>query len=125
MRHRPDANDPFSQVGSASGFEEGALLPISIAADAEAYLASFERKPLSELLRRSRAIREQGHGHTISYSRKVFIPLTRLCRDSCAYCTFATTPANLAAPYLSAEEVLAIARGPACRVSRGIVYARR
>ncbi len=76
MRHGPDANDPFSQVGSASGFEEGAMLPISIAADAEAYLASFERKPLIELLRLSRAFREQGHGHTISYSRKVFIPLT-------------------------------------------------
>jgi FO synthase len=46
----------------------------------------------------------------VSYSRKVFIPLTRLCRDVCHYCTFATTPARLPAPYLSIDEVLAIAR---------------
>lgn len=49
-------------------------------------------------------------GELVSYSRKVFIPLTRLCRDVCHYCTFATTPRALAAPYLSADEVLAIAR---------------
>jgi FO synthase len=49
-------------------------------------------------------------GPLVSYSRKVFIPLTRLCRDVCHYCTFATTPRMLAAPYLGADEVLAIAR---------------
>ncbi|WP_254601911.1 7,8-didemethyl-8-hydroxy-5-deazariboflavin synthase CofG, partial [Sphingomonas bacterium] len=52
----------------------------------------------------------EGFGGLVTYSRKVFIPLTRLCRDVCHYCTFATTPARLPAPYLSPEEVLAIAR---------------
>src|SRR3954451_5236110 len=47
---------------------------------------------------------------TVTYSRKVFLPLTRLCRDRCHYCTFATTPNRLPAPYLSPDEVLDIAR---------------
>ncbi|HWB66141.1 MAG TPA: bifunctional FO biosynthesis protein CofGH [Mycobacteriales bacterium] len=51
-----------------------------------------------------------GRPGTVTYSRKVFIPLTRLCRDRCHYCTFATTPARLPAAYLSPDEVLDIAR---------------
>jgi FO synthase len=51
-----------------------------------------------------------GRPHTVTYSRKVFVPLTRLCRDRCHYCTFATTPGRLATPYLSPDEVLDIAR---------------
>ena len=46
----------------------------------------------------------------ITYSRKVFIPLTRLCRDRCGYCTFATVPGRLESPFLSPDEVLALAR---------------
>ena len=72
------------------------------------------REPLAGLMARAAALRDAGHGPRVSYSRKVFIPLTRLCRDTCRYCTFATTPAKLAVaglgPYLSPEEVLAIAR---------------
>src|SRR4051794_33937854 len=51
-----------------------------------------------------------GRPGTVTYSRKVFIPLTRLCRDRCHYCTFATSPSKLDAPYLSPDEVVAIAR---------------
>src|SRR5215470_419174 len=51
-----------------------------------------------------------GRPGVITYSRKVFIPLTRLCRDRCAYCTFVTVPRKVAAPFLSSDEVLAIAR---------------
>ncbi len=51
-----------------------------------------------------------GRPGVITYSRKVFIPLTRLCRDRCAYCTFVTVPGRLDSPYLSPDEVLAIAR---------------
>ena len=51
-----------------------------------------------------------GRPGIVTYSRKVFIPLTRLCRDRCHYCTFATTPAKVPAPYLSIDEVVAIAR---------------
>src|SRR5215470_496966 len=51
-----------------------------------------------------------GRPGVITYSRKVFIPLTRLCRDRCGYCTFVTTPGRLESPYLPPDEVLAIAR---------------
>jgi FO synthase len=51
-----------------------------------------------------------GRPGVITYSRKVFIPLTRLCRDRCAYCTFVTVPHRLESPYLSPDDVLAIAR---------------
>ncbi|NKQ57413.1 bifunctional FO biosynthesis protein CofGH [Amycolatopsis sp. K13G38] len=51
-----------------------------------------------------------GREGVITYSRKVFIPLTRLCRDRCGYCTFATVPGKVDAPFLSPDEVLEIAR---------------
>ena len=57
----------------------------------------------------ARAIRDLAHGSRITYSPKVFIPLTMLCRDKCGYCTFAQPPARLEHPYLSPEQVLAIA----------------
>jgi FO synthase len=51
-----------------------------------------------------------GRPGIITYSKKVFIPLTRLCRDRCGYCTFATVPGRLDSPFLSPDEVLDIAR---------------
>lgn len=51
-------------------------------------------------------VRDRGHGNLVTYSRKVFIPLTHLCRDVCHYCTFARTPKNVPQPYMSIEEVL-------------------
>jgi FO synthase len=51
-----------------------------------------------------------GRPGVVTYSRKVFIPLTRLCRDRCHYCTFATSPGRLPAPYLTIEQVVDIAR---------------
>ncbi len=62
------------------------------------------------LVRAAARLRDEGHGNVVSYSRKVFIPLTKLCRDVCHYCTFAETPGVGRAAYLSADEVLAIAR---------------
>ncbi|HVA54010.1 MAG TPA: 5-amino-6-(D-ribitylamino)uracil--L-tyrosine 4-hydroxyphenyl transferase CofH [Acidimicrobiales bacterium] len=50
------------------------------------------------------------HGFVVTYSPKVFVPLTKLCRDRCGYCTFAQAPAHVASPYLSLDEVMAIAR---------------
>ncbi|MBL8674686.1 MAG: 5-amino-6-(D-ribitylamino)uracil--L-tyrosine 4-hydroxyphenyl transferase CofH [Rhodospirillales bacterium] len=66
--------------------------------------------PLAELMARASALRDGGHGRLISYSRKVFIPLTKLCRDVCHYCTFAERPHASRPAYLSPDEVLAIAR---------------
>src|SRR6266850_4118699 len=68
---------------------------------------------LSQLMADAARLRDRGHGRLISYSRKVFIPLTRLCRDVCHYCTFAETPHAGRASYLSPDDVLAIARAGA------------
>ncbi len=58
----------------------------------------------------AQALRDRGFHNVVTYSRKVFIPLTHLCRDVCHYCTFAQVPRKLKAPYMSIEEVLEIAR---------------
>ena len=55
-------------------------------------------------------MRDRHHGRLISYSRKVFIPLTHLCRDVCHYCTFAKIPKQVGSPYLSIDQCLDIAR---------------
>ena len=66
--------------------------------------------PLPELMAKAARLRDIGHGNIVSFSRKVFIPLTRLCRDTCRYCTFVRGPRGAASAYLSPDEVLAIAR---------------
>jgi FO synthase len=77
-------------------------------------LADFQNEQdLAALMEVAAALRDRGHGANVSYSRKVFIPLTRLCRDSCHYCTFAHPPRRNAAAYLTPDEVLAIARAGA------------
>src|SRR5438876_716541 len=58
----------------------------------------------------ARRRRDERTGTRITFSPKVFIPLTMLCRDKCGYCTFAKPPAHLISPYLELDEVLAIAR---------------
>ncbi|RJF69384.1 5-amino-6-(D-ribitylamino)uracil--L-tyrosine 4-hydroxyphenyl transferase CofH [Rhodopseudomonas palustris] len=75
---------------------------------AEDLLRAYEAMPLAELLGEARTLGRDGHRGVISYSRKVFVPLTRLCRDSCGYCTFAKTPRQVEAAFLSPDEVLAI-----------------
>jgi len=69
--------------------------------------------PLSELLELATAKRDRAFGNRVTYSPKVFIPLTMLCRDKCGYCTFAQPPARLDTPYLSPDQVLDIARAGA------------
>src|SRR5262249_49483608 len=71
------------------------------------------RAPLPELMQRASALRDAGHGRIVSYSRKVFIPLTKLCRDVCHYCPFADRPRAGRPAYLSPEQVLEIARAGA------------
>ncbi|MFG3709100.1 bifunctional FO biosynthesis protein CofGH [Micromonospora sp. NPDC047670] len=64
---------------------------------------------------RDAGLREAGRPGVVTYSKKVFIPLTRLCRDRCHYCTFATVPHRLPAAFLDRDEVLAIARAGAAQ----------
>jgi FO synthase len=71
------------------------------------------RAKLDDLMAEAAALRDAGHGRLMSYSRKVFIPLTQLCRDVCHYCTFAQRPRAGRPAYLSAEQVLAVAHAGA------------
>jgi FO synthase len=66
--------------------------------------------PLTELMAAAATKRDAQWGTRVTYSPKVFVPLTMLCRDRCGYCTFAKAPARLASPYLSCDDVLTIAR---------------
>jgi FO synthase len=76
----------------------------------EAYLlVNATPGELPSLCKAAASIRDRGKGHTISFSPKVFIPLTRLCRDFCGYCTFRQSPAEAERLYMSPEEVLAVA----------------
>ena len=76
-------------------------------------LVLADHSDLPSLMRVAAALRDRAHGDLVSYSRKVFIPLTQLCRDVCHYCTFAHPPRAGAPAYLSAEQVLEIARAGA------------
>jgi FO synthase len=73
----------------------------------------LEQAPLADLIAAAGSLRDEGHGRSISYSRKVFIPLTHLCRDVCHYCAFAERPRAGRRAYLSPNEVLAVARAGA------------
>ena len=78
--------------------------------------------PLPELMAEAARLRDRGHGNVVSYSCKVFIPLTRLCRDTCRYCTFVRGPRFVASAYLSPDEVLAIARAGASAGCREALF---
>jgi FO synthase len=65
--------------------------------------------PLAQLSAAARGIRDSKQASLVTYSRKVFIPLTQLCRDVCHYCTFAKAPKEVAAAYMSLDEVVAVA----------------
>jgi len=79
----------------------------------EAEACALVAAPVAALCAVACELRERGHGALITYSPKVFVPLTKLCRDVCHYCTFARPPRRGERAYLSGEEVLAIARAGA------------
>ncbi len=78
-----------------------------------AVFAHLVHTPLDEITAAARAVRDEVWGTRLTFSPKVFIPLTMLCRDRCGYCTFAQPPARLTAAFLEPDEVLAIARAGA------------
>ncbi len=91
--------------------ERGATLDVE---EATALLAARDEQ-LDRLCAVAARVRDAGlvragRPGVVTYSPKVFIPITRLCRDRCHYCTFVTVPGKLPAPYLSPDEILAIAR---------------
>jgi FO synthase len=78
--------------------------------DDAAALAGADGAACAEMCAVASEIRDQGKGRVVSFSPKVFIPLTRLCRDFCGYCTFRQDPASASSLYMTQEEVLAVAR---------------
>lgn len=92
--------------GKSLGVDEAAVLMHARGDDLTALLAAASTV-------RDAGLASAGRPDAITYSRKVFVPLTRLCRDRCHYCTFATTPARVDSPFLERDQVLAIARSGA------------
>jgi len=90
---------------------------------AVSWAEALTHQPLDALLEQAEAMTLGSFGTTVTYSRKVFIPLTHLCRDVCHYCTFAKAPRSAGSPYLSIEQVLEIARAGGGRVPGGAVHA--
>src|SRR5882724_12369837 len=77
-----------------------------------------EQAPLPALLSTATEIRARGKGIVVTFSKKVFIPLTTLCRDYCSYCTFRKDPGQPGAHFMTPDEVLALAeraRGAGCK----------
>jgi len=72
-------------------------------------LELYERAPLPELLAAATQLRASGKGNVVTFSKKVFIPLTTLCRDYCSYCTFRKDPGQPGAHFMTPDEVLAVA----------------
>jgi FO synthase len=81
--------------------------------DRDQLRAHLLTSPLETILGEARAVRDAGFGEVLTYSRKVFVPLTQLCRDVCHYCTFAKAPARLHQAFLSPDQVLEIAKAGA------------
>src|SRR5512146_3352487 len=79
-------------------------------------------RPLDDLCGEARRLRDAGHGPLVTYSPKVFIPLTKLCRDVCHYCTFARPPRRGERAYLTIDEVLTVARAGAAAGCREALF---
>jgi 7,8-didemethyl-8-hydroxy-5-deazariboflavin synthase CofG subunit len=77
--------------------------------DREAALFLAAQAPLADLLAAATEVRARGKGTVVSFSKKVFIPLTTLCRDYCSYCTFRKDPGQPGAHFMTPDEVLALA----------------
>ena len=79
-------------------------------------------RPLDELMAEARAVRRDARGTLVTYSPKVFVPLTKLCRDVCHYCTFAHPPRRGERAYMTLDEVLGVARAGAAAGCREALF---
>ena len=77
--------------------------------EAEA-VALVNVKDTKNLIQLASQLRDEGHSNLISYSRKIFIPLTKLCRDFCHYCTFAESPKNHIRSFMTPDDVLELVK---------------
>ncbi len=94
---------------------ERALSGIALAPDDGYRLISSRPDELSAIIAAAGQLRDRGRGRTVTYSRKVFIPLTNLCRDKCGYCTFVKAPGHPEANTMDPHEVRAVAEAGRAR----------
>src|SRR3984893_10918003 len=112
MAEGPQLKMPTSaSTGSEVDFTRSLLAasPVSGTLDRSSALRLALDAPLPDLLAAATQLRAQGKGTTVSFSKKVFIPLTTLCRDYCSYCTFRKDPGQPGAHFMTPDEVLALA----------------
>jgi FO synthase len=107
------AADPFEKLVLGLGLRkresDGVVTAGASAAAPASELSRLVRAEARDLTAQAARLRDEGFGALITYSRKVFLPLTQLCRDSCHYCTFAKAPRHLRSPYMSVDEAVAVA----------------
>ncbi len=77
---------------------------------------------VSGLMRRAASLRDEGHGRVVTYSRKVFLPVAHLCRDSCHYCSFARSPHRSEPAYMTAEDIQSVAQRAATAGCREALF---
>ena len=103
--------DPLSGLSDdLKGVVDVALQGGELSREEAHRLVSSTPAELGALCRAASIIRDRGRGRDVSFSPKVFIPLTRLCRDFCGYCTFRQAPPEADRLYMSPEEVLSVAK---------------
>jgi 7,8-didemethyl-8-hydroxy-5-deazariboflavin synthase CofG subunit len=107
MRPETSWQSPTVRVAATTAAAEQGLDRQALTRDMALQLAL--QAPLPELLTAASSLRAQGKGSTITFSKKVFIPLTTLCRDYCGYCTFRKDPGQPGAHFMTPDEVLALA----------------
>ena len=102
--------DPLSELSAyLTSVVDKALQGITIDSDEAHRLTHSMPEDLAPLCRAASMMRDQGRGRDVSFSPKVFIPLTKLCRDFCGYCTFRQAPSEADSLYMTPEEVLDVA----------------
>ena len=107
-RHNPSPAVRLERAAAGAGLSDGDAL--ALADDSAGSNAAAGAGIIPDLCAAAAELRDRGKGRIVTFSPKVFIPLTRLCRDFCGYCTFRQSPAEADAPYLAADEVLSVAR---------------
>jgi 7,8-didemethyl-8-hydroxy-5-deazariboflavin synthase CofG subunit len=107
MSSSPQTNAAGDPVLSEGSHHE--VLSVASPIDRAKAVELLQRAPLDELLSAASALRARGKGSTVTFSKKVFIPLTTLCRDYCGYCTFRKDPGQPGAHFMTPDEVLDVA----------------
>src|SRR5689334_17768162 len=88
---------------------EERLVGLVTGAEAKSF-GALAHDDMVELKRRAAELRDRHWGRAISYSRKVFVPLTTMCRNTCGYCVFVKHPGDPGAKFMTPDEVLAVAK---------------